>query len=85
MRRRILALGAALVLPLLCRAGEIGRGDGLINLTINPEARVSVTLGHAPSSPALLGKAVGFAVKIVNQGFVTGRLEAQLVGDPPAP
>src|SRR5271154_3714145 len=58
--------------------------DAPINVTINPEGRVSVTLGHALPSPTPCRTPVEFGVRIVNQGFVTARLEAQLVGNPPA-
>jgi hypothetical protein len=54
-----------------------------IKITINPDSRVSVTLGGAlPQVPC--GTAADLVVAIVNQGFVTTRLEAQLVGDAPA-
>ena len=58
-------------------------GDPPIKITINPEARVSVTLAGALPPPAACGTAVDFRVKILNQGFVTSRLEAELVGDKP--
>ena len=57
--------------------------DPPIQITINPEARVSVTLGGALPPPATCGTAVDLPVKIINQGFVTSRLEAELVGDSP--
>jgi len=53
-----------------------------INVTINPEERVSVALGPFPPQPAPQGVAFDLPVRIVNQGFATGRLEARLVGDP---
>jgi hypothetical protein len=53
-----------------------------INVTINPEERVSVTLGPAAPQPAPRGVPFDLPVRIVNQGFATGRLEARLVGDP---
>jgi hypothetical protein len=55
--------------------------DPPIKITINPEARVSVTLSGALPPPAACETAVDFRVKIINQGFVTSRLEAELVGD----
>jgi hypothetical protein len=55
--------------------------DPPIEITINPEARVSVTLAGALPPPAACGGAVVFRIKIINQGFVTSRLEADLVGD----
>lgn len=55
-----------------------------IKITINPEARVSVVLVGALPAPVACGTAADLPVKIVNQGFVTSRLEADLVGDVPA-
>jgi hypothetical protein len=55
-----------------------------IKITINPEARVSVILAGTLPRPVLCGTATDLAVKIVNQGFITSRLEAALVGDVPA-
>jgi hypothetical protein len=87
---------AVLALLLPARAGEGGRahdhdaagtavpGDAHIRVTINPEGRVSVTLGASLPAPAPYGTPVEFCIEIVNQGFATGRLEAQLVGLPPA-
>jgi hypothetical protein len=57
--------------------------DPPITITINPEARVSVALAGALPPPAACGTAVDFHVRIINQGFVTSRLEAELVGDKP--
>jgi len=58
--------------------------EAVIQITINPEARVSVALAGSllPSVPC--GTAADFSVKILNQGFITSRLEAELVGDIPA-
>jgi hypothetical protein len=57
--------------------------DAPIVVTINPEGRVSAVLaGDLPRPPARAS--VGLAVKVINQGFSTGRLLAMLVGDPPA-
>ena len=58
--------------------------DSPIKITINPEARVSVTLGGALPPPVACGTPVVVSVKVVNQGFVTSRLEAELVGSAPA-
>jgi hypothetical protein len=55
-----------------------------IQITINPEARVSVTLAGSLPHPVPCGTAGDFLVKIVNQGFITSRLEAEFVGDTPA-
>jgi hypothetical protein len=54
-----------------------------IKMVINPEARVSVTLAGALPPPAPCGTAAELPVKIVNQAFVTARLEAQLVSNAP--
>jgi hypothetical protein len=55
-----------------------------IQITINPEARVSVALAGSLPHPVPCGTPADFAVKIMNQGFVTSRLEAELVGVTPA-
>lgn len=55
-----------------------------IQITINPEARVSAALGGALPQPVPCGTAADFSVKILNHGFITSRLEAELVGDTPA-
>src|SRR5882762_5575370 len=92
---RITAIASMLLLPALTCAGddphihdhhgmEVASPDGPpIKITINPEARVSVALAGALPPPVVCGTAADFSVKIVNQGFVTARLEAELVGDPP--
>jgi hypothetical protein len=54
-----------------------------IVITINPEARVSVKLGGALPAPVPCGKPADLSVKIVNQGFVTSRLEAEFAGGDP--
>jgi len=55
-----------------------------IQITINPEARVSVALAGTLPRPVPCGTAADFSVKILNQGFITSRLEAEFVGDTPA-
>jgi hypothetical protein len=55
-----------------------------IQITINPEARVSVALAGALPQPVPCGTPADFSVKILNQGFITSRLEAEIVGDTPA-
>ena len=55
-----------------------------IQITINPEARVSVALAGSLPHPVPCGTAADFSVKILNQGFITSRLEAEFVGDAPA-
>jgi len=58
--------------------------DPPITITINPEARVSVTLAGNLPPPAPCGTPAELLVKIVNQGFLTSRLEAKFIGDVPA-
>jgi hypothetical protein len=65
-------------------AGLAAPNDPPITITINPEARVSVALAGALPPPARCGAPAELTVKIVNQGFVTSRLEVSFVGDPPA-
>jgi hypothetical protein len=94
--RHIVLLVAALALAPAAGATEIPRpsdraapgegshGDAPIKVTINPEGRVSAAfLGPLPM-PAPRGTPIEFGIEVVNQGFVTGRLEARLVGNPPA-
>lgn len=87
---RTLLFAAAAILPTLAIAGGEHVHDTLaspndppIKITINPEARVSVALAGALPPAAACGTAAEFSVKIINQGFVTARLEAALVGDAP--
>jgi hypothetical protein len=54
-----------------------------IRITINPEARVSVTMAAELPPPAPCGTAVDLAVSVLNHGFVTAQLEAYWVGDAP--
>jgi hypothetical protein len=67
------------------RAAAALRADAPIIVTINPEGRVSVKLGGAIPPPARPGAPVEWRVRVVNQGYATGRLMAQLVGDPAPP
>lgn len=69
------------------RAGDASPAETpdkpLIRIIINPEARVSVTeIGAFPDLHS--GRAIAVPVSIINQGFVTGMLEAELVGNAPA-
>lgn len=57
--------------------------DAPITVTINPEARVSATITGSLPRPAACGAAANFRIRIVNQGFVTARLEAELLGQVP--
>lgn len=56
----------------------------LIVVTINPEGRVSAVLAADLPRPGSLPSSLELAVRVINQGFSTGRLLAVLVGDPPA-
>lgn len=97
MRLTGLAVVAVFLLPTLARADEEPTQDhhtmemgvsspsyAPIKITINPEARVSVALAGELPPPAPCGIATDLPVKIVNQGFVTAQLEAELVGNAPA-
>jgi hypothetical protein len=85
-------IAAVLLLPVLVGAEDDSQvhdhmatalpGDPPIKITINPEARVSVTLAGALPPPAACGTAADFVVAIVNRGFITARLEAELVDAP---
>jgi len=55
-----------------------------IEVAINPEARVAVTLTGILPPSARCGVASAVGVRIVNQGFVTAPLESKLVGTPRA-
>lgn len=93
--RHCLALAVACYLPVLVLAGGAGRThdqqemagksrspiESAIQITINPEARVSAALVGALLPVAACGTPSNLSVKVINQGFVTARLEAQLVGD----
>lgn len=97
MKYNLLAMVVVFCLPTLACADDnehmrrhqkmeveaTSRNDAPIKVTINPEARLSVTLAGAMPPPAACGTAANLLVNIVNRGFVTARLEAQLVGDPP--
>jgi hypothetical protein len=66
------------------QAEKASPNEAPIKITINPEARVSVVLAGMLPRPVPCGTAAEFSLKIVNQGFVTSRLEAEFVGDVPA-
>ena len=85
MRRSLLALFAALASAVTCAADQTGSvpAPGIV-VTINPEGRVSVvTRGELPASAAH-GVPFAIGLEIINLGFITGRLEAALAGNPPA-
>jgi hypothetical protein len=64
-------------------AETVSASDAPIKITINPEARISAVLAGALPRPVSCGTPVDLQVRIVNQGFVTSRLEAKFVGDAP--
>ncbi len=68
--------------PLAGDAKPAARSAEPIKVTINPEGRVSVAFLGPLTPPAVCGTPVALAVRIVNLGFITGRLEARLVGAP---
>jgi hypothetical protein len=80
MRRVVLALAAAVPLSTLLRGADPAPQNFPIVVTINPEARVSAALA-GPMPQAHPGTPVDLPVKVVNLGFVTATLEAELVGD----
>ena len=94
--RSILVPAAIFLLPALVCAEDdehvhdhqkmeaVSPDDPPIKITINPEARVSVVLAGALPPPASCGTVTELPVKIINQGFVTARLEAEVAGDAPA-
>src|SRR5271163_746144 len=96
MKCNVLAAAIVLLLPgLLCAEDDehmhdhqkmeaVSPTDPPIKITINPEARVSVALAGALPRPVPCGTPADLSVKVINQGFVTSRLEAEFVGGPPA-
>lgn len=58
--------------------------EAMIVVTVNPEARVSAVLAGVWPPRIVCGKPVELPVKILNQAFLTARLEARLVGQLPA-
>jgi hypothetical protein len=87
MMRTSITAALAFLVPVLILAQDDGRapsGEAPIRITINPEARVSVATVESFAPTARPGVALELPVRIVNQGFVTARLEAELVdGAPP--
>src|SRR5690349_300558 len=59
------------------------RIDRAVTLTINPEARISVTRDDRMAFPSTCKREVSFRVHVVNQGYVTERIVASLID--PAP
>ncbi|HEY5079807.1 MAG TPA: hypothetical protein VII43_08160 [Opitutaceae bacterium] len=86
MKHRTLCAALVLLLPSLSLGVDGARtipDYPPIRIMINPEARVSVTTVEDFAPTAHPGVAVELPVKIVNQGFVTAALEAELVGGAP--
>jgi hypothetical protein len=78
VNRGVLWLAVAWLLP-----ATAASDDASILITINPEARVSVKWTGASPAPVLCGTAADLRVRVINQGFVTGTLEAELAGSVP--
>jgi hypothetical protein len=85
MRRLLFLLafgtGAALAEDHAHHHGAPPPGDAPLVVTINPEARVSVVIGAPMPPPPPCGTATELKVKVINHGFVTAPLKAEIVGD----
>lgn len=93
--RTALAAAVLLLVPALTCLGDdehmhdhhltegASANEPTIKITINPEARVGVTLAGALPQSAPCGTVTELRVKIVNQGFVTAPLEARLIDSTP--
>jgi hypothetical protein len=57
-------------------------GAATLQITINPESRVSVTRTGELPAPATCGTPLVIPVAIVNHGFFTGTLEVTWAGSP---
>ena len=55
-----------------------------IEISINPEARVSVALGAPMPAHNVCGGPITLPVRIINDSFITASLEARLVGNVPS-
>lgn len=64
--------------------GVLAANAAPLNVTINPEARITVKRGGALPAPSPCGIPAEIAVKIINQALITSRLKAELVGSTPA-
>jgi hypothetical protein len=65
-------------------AGAAAATEAIIVVTVNPEVRVSAALAGVWPPRTACGKPVELPVKIINQAFLTSRLEVRLVGESPA-
>jgi len=89
-------MAVAILLPLVTRAAEhqhvhdlpaadvAAATEAMIVVTVNPEARVSAELAGVWPPRIACGKPVELPLKILNQAFLTSRLEVRLVGQSPA-
>lgn len=59
-------------------------GVAVIQININPEARVTASFSGAMPPPASCGTSTDLRVRIVNEAFLTAALDAELVGSVPA-
>lgn len=99
MRNRISALAIVTLvceLAFSARAAEMGRDHhhhampemsvqrAPIEISINPEARVSVALGARMPAHNVCGRPIVLPVRVVNDSFITASLEARLVGNVPS-
>jgi hypothetical protein len=86
--RRVVLLAAVLTGLALGYVGwsttkVVSSSEAPIEITINPEARISAVLVAGLRPPVACGTAADLPVKVVNNAFVTARLEARWVGDVP--
>jgi hypothetical protein len=64
--------------------GAAAATEAMIVVTVNPEVRVSAELAGIWPPRIACGKPVQLPLKVLNQAFLTSRLEARLVGQSPA-
>lgn len=55
-----------------------------IEISINPEARVSVALGAPMPAHNVCRRPIALPIRIINDSFITASLEARLVGNVPS-
>lgn len=89
MRNRLVALALLVSAPAWAAGmehhhhGEAPAPRAPIEIAINPEARVSVSLGAPMPKHPPCGRPIGLPVRIANDSFITARLEARLMGNVP--
>ena len=54
-----------------------------VEIKINPESRVTVSLAGPWPPPAPCGTTVSIPIEVLNQGYLTAKLEAQIADAPP--